>query len=192
MSRHLPRVDDGHAPPEVRHVDWTDAQGTIELDVGRWTMYATANTLTLRVEAAGEEDLRLIQSLVGNRVEQIGRRDRLTVVWERVDSPAPAPLDGGSPRPAKRRSLLATRALIAFVIVVVVGVHLGLGGAALASWSVWTAAGVGVVLLLKVFAVRLLAKRRHALGGVARHLISRIGHRSVRHDGRGSSNPGAS
>jgi hypothetical protein len=68
---------------------------------------------------------------------------------------------------------------------VFVGAHLALGGVALAatSWSVWTAAGIAAVVLVKVVAVGLLARRGHALGGVARHLVGRVSHRRVPHDG---------
>jgi hypothetical protein len=168
----------------VRHVDWNDTQGTIELSVGRWTMHAAANTLTLRVEAASEGDLKRIQSLVGGRLEQIGRRDRLTVGWERVNAPSAAPVGSEATRSRRRRFPLVTVVLVGLAVVFV-GVHLALGGAALAvtSWSVWTAAGIGAVVLVKVVAVGLLARRRHNLGGVARHLVSRVGHRRVPHDG---------
>ncbi|MBC6459666.1 DUF2218 domain-containing protein [Actinomadura sp. HBU206391] len=37
--------------------------------------------LTLRAEAADEESLRQLEQRVADRLEQVGRRDRLTVTW---------------------------------------------------------------------------------------------------------------
>jgi hypothetical protein len=82
--RHRPRTrDGGHAPPEVQHVEWSETQGIVRLSWGQWTMQATADALTLRVEAADEESLRRIQDLVAGRLEGFGRRDHLTVNWQR-------------------------------------------------------------------------------------------------------------
>jgi len=37
----------------------------------------------LRVEAADEDNLRRLQDLIASRLERFGRRDRLTVTWQR-------------------------------------------------------------------------------------------------------------
>jgi hypothetical protein len=132
VGRHLmhrPRADEGHAPPQVRHVEWSDSHGTVELSVGRWTLQATANTLTLRAEAANDEDLQRIQSLLAERLEQIGRRDLPTVTWQRLDAPTPDDIPQvaeGPARTGKRRSPRAPW-LLAALIVAFVAVHLGLG-----------------------------------------------------------------
>lgn len=72
---------DGHVPPEVRHAEWTDAGGTVQLDCGRWTMEAAPGALRLRAEAADEAGLRRIQDLLTNRLQKFGRREQLTVTW---------------------------------------------------------------------------------------------------------------
>jgi hypothetical protein len=90
--RHRRRTHDGgHAPPEVRHVEWSETQGIVRLSWGQWTMQATADSLTLRVEAADEESLRRIQDLVAGRLERFGRRDHLTVNWQRPQAPTVQP-----------------------------------------------------------------------------------------------------
>lgn len=53
--RHRRRAHDGEdmqAPPEVRHVEWSDTYGLVALSWGQWTMYASPDALTLRAEAA--------------------------------------------------------------------------------------------------------------------------------------------
>jgi hypothetical protein len=90
--RHRPRTrDGGHAPPEVRHVECSETHGIVRLSWGQWTMQASADALTLRVEAADEENLRRIQDLVAGRLERFGRRDHLTVNWQRPQAPTVQP-----------------------------------------------------------------------------------------------------
>jgi len=66
----------------VRHIEWSDTIATISLSWGQWTMHATQDTLTLHVEAADEDNLRRIQELVAGRLETLGRRVHLHVVWQ--------------------------------------------------------------------------------------------------------------
>jgi len=51
--------------------------------LGQWTGRATPDTLTLRAEATDEKNLQRIQDLLAGRLEKIGRRDHLTVTWQR-------------------------------------------------------------------------------------------------------------
>src|ERR1035438_7470724 len=92
--RHRPRAHDGGgAPPEIRHVEWSDTDGSLILNWGQCTLRATPGTLRLRAEAADEENLTRIQDLVAGRLERFGRRDRLTVTWQRTHEP-----EGGTGR----------------------------------------------------------------------------------------------
>jgi hypothetical protein len=84
----------GHAPPEVRHAEWTTASGTVQLDWGGWTMQAEPGTLRLRAEATDEAGLRRIQDMLTTRLEKFGRREQLTVSWQ-----PPAPPGTGQARP---------------------------------------------------------------------------------------------
>jgi hypothetical protein len=72
----------GHAPPEVRHAEWTSASGTVQMNWGSWTMQAEPGTLRLRAEAADEASLRRIQEMLTARLEKFGRREHLTVSWQ--------------------------------------------------------------------------------------------------------------
>jgi len=80
------------SPPEVRQVDCSGTEGTVSLDWGRWTMRASPGLLTVRAEAADEEDLRRIQSMLAARLQKLGWREGLTVTWR----PGPAAAGTGS------------------------------------------------------------------------------------------------
>ena len=87
MQRHLPRLGSngaaGHSPPEVRHVEWSEADGLLSFGWGRCTLRASADALTLRIEAPDQESLRQLQDFIAHRVETIGSRDHLVVSWQR-------------------------------------------------------------------------------------------------------------
>jgi hypothetical protein len=163
--RHRPRSHgDGGAAPEVRHVEWSETHGTVSLPWGTWTVETTTSGLTLRVEAADEKGLRQIQDLVAGRLENIGRRDRLKVIWE---APAlrPGEAAGIAPAPtevtAARRGHRVTIGLVA-VGALAAGTHLILGGAAL-SVPRGTSSAADVVLavvVVKLAALGVLAIRR--------------------------------
>jgi hypothetical protein len=129
------------AGPGVNHIEYSDTDGTVRFAEGRLSLYATTDALTLRVEAADDEALRRLQDGIAARLQKIGRRDGLTTSWQELDSQAEAPADslGGRRRPLAVVGLAAAVALIATV-------HLGLGGAALAS-TAWTAL-IGNVLVV--------------------------------------------
>ena len=79
---HRPRGHaDGGAPPEIRHAEASDSDGTLILNWGRCTMLAADDLLTLRAEAGDTDDLAKIQELIGSRLEKFGRRERLVVSW---------------------------------------------------------------------------------------------------------------
>jgi hypothetical protein len=73
-----------HARPEVLDVEWSETHGILTLSWGRCVLDAGPTTLTVRVEAASEENLRRVQDLVAADLERFGQRDHLTVVWQRV------------------------------------------------------------------------------------------------------------
>jgi hypothetical protein len=83
----------GDAPPEVRHAEWSDTEGTVTLNWGRWTLQAAGRTLTVRAEAADEQNLQRIQDLLTARLTSFGRREHLTVNWQQpplASKPGPA------------------------------------------------------------------------------------------------------
>jgi hypothetical protein len=101
----------GDGPPEIRRVERGEAEATVTLNWGQWTIRARPGLLTVRAEAADEENLRRIQDLLTTRLENFGRREHLTVTWrtlpaedratagpedlhaERAGPPAPVPAD---------------------------------------------------------------------------------------------------
>lgn len=160
--RHNPSGGDTASParPAVNHVDYSDSAAAVQFADGRLTMHATADTLTLRVEAADDAALQRLQDGVAARLQTIGRRDQLTTIWhplERTTVPpgdvehdAGLPAEPGSgkrgwPRRLTVLGLIAVGALI-------VAVHLGIGGAAVAAlpWTGWVGGSLLVIILAKL------------------------------------------
>ena len=86
---HRLRLHDSKAQarPELWHVEYSDTNGILRLNWGQCTMQASSDTLTLRIEAADEEDLRRTQDLITADLERFGTRDHLKVDWLRPDAP---------------------------------------------------------------------------------------------------------
>ena len=83
----------GDVAPEVRRVECSGTEGTVSLDWGQWTMRALPGLLAVRAEAADEESLRRIQDLLTARLQKFGRREHLTVIWQRHLRPPCLPAD---------------------------------------------------------------------------------------------------
>jgi hypothetical protein len=154
---HRPRLGHGGggAPPAVQHVEWTETRGTIRFPDGQWTLEAIADALVLRVEADDEEALARLRTGITTRIEKIGRRDGLTPSWQRTEddvTPAPSP---EAEAPARRRRPRGTTLGLFAGGALIVAIHLGIGGAALAgaSWTGWAANAVLVLVLLKLLFV---------------------------------------
>ncbi|WNM33693.1 DUF2218 domain-containing protein [Streptomyces sp. Li-HN-5-11] len=157
--RHQPpaRHGGGGMPPTVQDVDYSDTRGVIAFDEGQFTLQATSDTLSLRVDADDEDALQRLRNGITARLEKIGRRDQLTVNWQRCQTPpgppgeatgpASAPQTGTAKRPG-RGWIIGLMAVVA----VIVAVHLGLVGAALAAsaWTGWAVNAVVAIILLKV------------------------------------------
>ena len=91
--RHRPPAHnggDGQPPPRVQHAEWTETDGIISFGWGQCTLRATPHTLTLRAEAASEENLRRVQDIVASDIERFGKREHLQVTWQRPQPQAPA------------------------------------------------------------------------------------------------------
>lgn len=80
LCQHLNKVAQRN-PQLQAHVEWSDDRGQISFGWGRCTLRADPGVLTLRAEAADKEHLHQLQQRVTDRLEQAGRRDRLTVTW---------------------------------------------------------------------------------------------------------------
>lgn len=80
LCRHLDELARVH--PEMRvHAEWSDDRGVISFGWGSCTLRAEPGVLTLRAEAPDEENLHRLEHGIANRLEQVGRRDQLTVAW---------------------------------------------------------------------------------------------------------------
>ena len=89
VGRHLSHRA-GHAGggmPEVKQVDYAETRGTVSFARGRWILAATPDALTLRVEAEDADALRDLREGITRRIESIGRREGLTVVWRQPRAP---------------------------------------------------------------------------------------------------------
>lgn len=84
LSFHAARAE---ARPEVQHVEWSGTDGTLTFSSGTCTVHADPDTLTVRAEAADEENLQRLQSLIARNLERFGRRDHLKVNWQRPGAP---------------------------------------------------------------------------------------------------------
>ena len=91
--RHRPRHDQAGAqpPPKVEHVEWTQTRGTVDFGWGRCTMQATPGTLTLRAEAGDRESLQRVQDIIARDIERFGKRNQLTVSWQRAHASSAQP-----------------------------------------------------------------------------------------------------
>ena len=62
--------------------EWSDAHGLVTFSPwGTCTLTADETTLTLRIQARDEEDLRRIEGIVTRDLDRFGRRDGLAVSW---------------------------------------------------------------------------------------------------------------
>lgn len=96
---HRPRAHGGGDADAFRDVqvtaEWSETHGTVTFTPrGRCTIQATPDALTLHVEAADEQDVRRIQEVITRDLDRSGRRDHLTVNWQRPETPNVQPSNG--------------------------------------------------------------------------------------------------
>ena len=90
--RHRPRNHGGDGPPpKVHRVECSETSGMISFGWGQCTLQATPGTLTLRAEAADQESLQRVQDIVARDIERFGKRNQLTVSWQRAQPPSARP-----------------------------------------------------------------------------------------------------
>ena len=93
MSRdhHGPRMHfgDALARREVQvDAHWSDTRGLITFTPwGQCTLTADDNTLTVRVQAADEDNMVKIRDIITRDLNRMGRRDALTIDWRPAASP---------------------------------------------------------------------------------------------------------
>ena len=162
--RPRPHGGGGGAPPEVRHVAWSDTLGTVRFGCGHCVLQATEDTLLLSVDATDEDNLQQLLNGITRRLVTIGRRDELTVNWQRPDTAASlASIETTSATAAPTATAAAARRhrgltgplLLICAAALVIVVHLGLLGGALAAstWTQWAGNIVLAGILLKIITV---------------------------------------
>lgn len=107
--RHISTSGHGRAEvPRVEHVEQAPGRAVIRFADGSWTLDATPDALTLRVEAAEPAALERLKTAIAARIAKIGRRDNLTVDWREADNPGEdRPRNGSAartgPQPTRHR-----------------------------------------------------------------------------------------
>jgi hypothetical protein len=91
LGHRRPSHGPADGPPEVRHVQRSENEGTVSLSWGQWTMRALPGLLAIRAEAADEENLKRIQDLLTARLQNFGRHEHLTVSWRRPEEATTGP-----------------------------------------------------------------------------------------------------
>ncbi|MEU6789588.1 DUF2218 domain-containing protein [Nonomuraea angiospora] len=156
----------GERPKNIQ-AEWSETSGTITVDQGSCVLEATPEALTLRIEAADEDGLQRLQTLLTRNITRMGRRDSLTVDWTRTDANAEtAPAATATPRRGRHTVLGLTLAAV-----LAVGVHVGLAAGVLAIPQ-WAGLGADVVLVALLVKAALVAthvwRRRHRPSAKAR------------------------
>ncbi|HKA68530.1 MAG TPA: DUF2218 domain-containing protein [Actinomycetes bacterium] len=98
LCQHIKLIAQRH-PQLQAQVEWTDDRGEISFGRGRCTLRADPGVLVLRIEAPDDATLRQLEQRIAGRLEQVGRRDRLTVTWT---SPRDIAEQAPSARPSHR------------------------------------------------------------------------------------------
>jgi hypothetical protein len=78
----------GQRPAAPPHAECSGSRGTITFATCTITLLARPGVLALHAEAGDEQSLQQAQDRVTGLLERIGRRDQLTVCWQRTDMPA--------------------------------------------------------------------------------------------------------
>ncbi|MEV0236300.1 DUF2218 domain-containing protein [Nonomuraea sp. NPDC050786] len=139
----------GERPKDIK-ADWSETEGTITVDGATCFLRATPHHLTLRVEAEDEERLQRAQALVTRNIIRMGRRDNLTVSWDRPGATADAAVT--DPAPRRRHTVLG----LTLAAVLAVAVHVGLAAGILAIPQ-WAGLGADVVLAAVLVKAALVA-----------------------------------
>jgi len=80
LCEHIHRVAQAN-PQMPARAGWSDDREVISVGTGRCTLWAEPGVLCLRAEAPDADTLHQLKQRVAGRLEQVGRRDGLTVTW---------------------------------------------------------------------------------------------------------------
>jgi hypothetical protein len=97
LCRHIDLA--ARANPQMQaHVECSDDRGVISFSWGRCTLRVGPDVLSLRAEAPDEDNLHHLEQRIAERLEQVGRRDRLTVTWTPPQGANESPSEESAPR----------------------------------------------------------------------------------------------
>jgi hypothetical protein len=176
LCRHLSEMGRMHSAlishsggrmPQVEHVEWSDDAAVIRFPNGTCTLRAAPDALLIRLDADDEAAMSALQRGFANRVRTIGRREGLQVEWRPVVAAGSAPArssGGATARPSGRQPNPLIGLVLAAVVALVVGLHLAIGGALVA--SPWTGLAGGALVALAALAAAVVAAHL-AVGGLA-------------------------
>jgi len=146
--------------------EWSDSSGTVTFTPwGQCTLRADAGTLTLRIEAADQDGLNQIRDVITRDLQRFSTRDPLTATWQ-SETPGAAPFPPATamtPQPPRslRRPTLQT-VLLTLAVILVIGVHVGLAGTAIAN-AQWTAIASNLVVAAIVAKVAFIVWARYRI-----------------------------
>jgi len=86
MSHGLLKLHRQPAQPRITAVHGDESEAVITFAQGRCVLQAAGDALVLRAEADDAHELERIQDGIARRLEQIGRRDGLTVAWRPTEA----------------------------------------------------------------------------------------------------------
>jgi hypothetical protein len=144
--------------------EWSESQGRVTFNPwGRCTLAADAHSLMVRIEADDADALQQIRDVITRDFARFSRRDPLIVTWRQPGTPEAARelSEPASKRGVERLPIIA----LAAALVLVVALHIGLVGAAMAN-SRWTGIATDIVLALIVLKIALVVLTRR---GIRRH-----------------------
>ena len=143
---------------------WSDTSGTVTFTPwGVCTLTADAGILTVRIDTADEDGLVQIRDVVTRDFARFSQRDALTVTWQRSDDPGAAPFRPiGAVTSAHRRGPIRAHlqmALLVLTVLLIIGLHVGLAGAAMTD-SRWTGIATDVLVALVLLKIALIVRAR--------------------------------
>jgi hypothetical protein len=144
--------------------EWSDTSGTVTFTPwGLCTLNADTGILSVRIDTADEDGLAQIRDVVTRDFARFSQRDPLTVTWQRSDDPDAAPFrPTGAVTSAHQRSPLRAgllTALLVLAVLLIIGLHIGLAGAAVAD-SRWTGIATDVMVALVLLKIVLVVRAR--------------------------------
>ena len=144
--------------------EWSDTSGTVTFTPwGLCTLAVDDGVLTVRIDTADEDGLAQIRDVVTRDFARFSQRDPLAVTWQRSDDPGVAPFRPiravtSAHRRGPRRAHLQL-ALLALAVLLIIGLHIGLAGAAVAD-SRWTGIATDIMVALVLLKIMLIVRAR--------------------------------